>query len=284
MSDKLRNAFAVLMGFLIFIGIVLGVVTNDESLYVPFIILTFILSGIIFFSKREEKDDNRLRKSSRMTAQKASIWALFYFWLAIIMGLITNFSDIIFLPILGVACIFRIMFHILDIKEQKYAFEIVILDMRCTEDMISDQEMISEIEKFLAMDRADFNLKKRDKNGKTMLIHAARHGRAKVVKYLLDRGADIYARDYDSFSALHAGVMSKDLETIKLLLMAGAEINAKDSLGYSPIMLADFTTDLEVFRILMAYGANPEQKNKYGVTAMDMFAQSPEILEILSQR
>ena len=78
--------------------------------------------------------------------------------------------------------------------------------------------------------------------------------------------------------------MSKDVETIKLLLEAGSDINAKNIYGNNPIMLGDYTTNLEVYKILIANGADPEQKNNYGISAMDMFACSSDIVEVLKQR
>lgn len=167
---------------------------------------------------------------------------------------------------------------------KKDVFESIILDMGCTEkvmpnqnDVISDQEIISKIEKIA-------DLEKKDRDGRTLLMNAACYARIEVIKYLLNRGADIYAKDNADFTALHAGVMSKDVGTIKLLLKAGADINAKNKFGNNPIMLGDYTTDLEVYKILIANGADPEQKNNYGVSAMDIFACSSDIIGVLSQR
>ena len=161
---------------------------------------------------------------------------------------------------------------------KKDTFNSIVLDMSCTDeewDFVSDEEIISRIEEI------DY-LEKKDRDGRTLLINAAFYGRGNVVRYLLNRGANIYAKDKEAFTALHAGVIANDIETIKVLLEAGADANAKNIFGNTPIMVADLSTNLQAFKILIGFGADPSQKNNCGVSANDMFAYSTDIFEIIS--
>lgn len=227
------------------------------------------------------------KKKRRMTYWKAWLMLIFC-WIAFFLmgafkdcfvGVVAQFAYKYILIMLGcLGIILLVWCEILDVRCRSDKFETVVAELGCTK--ISDQEMIPKVSIYTS----SRGIRERGKDGKPMLIYAARYGRAAVVKYMLDKGVDVQTKDYEFFSALHAGVMSNDTETVKVLLEAGAEVNAKWNLGTSPIMLADYTTDLEIFRLLMAYGADPNQQNQFGISAMDMFANSPEILEILSQR
>lgn len=50
----------------------------------------------------------------------------------------------------------------------------------------------------------------RDAEGSTLLLHACRHTKFKAVNTLLDRGADIHAKDFNGHSALHLLVASRN--------------------------------------------------------------------------
>ena len=167
---------------------------------------------------------------------------------------------------------------------KKDFFDSIVLDMGsvakwglCQEDIISDQDIIARIEKIS-------DLEQKDRDGRTLLINAATNGRAEVVKYLLNRGASISAKDDADFTSLHAGVLSNVIKTVELLLEAGADVNAKNRFGNGPIMIGNYETDLDIFRVLIANGADPEQKNNYGVSAKEIFACAEGISEILNQK
>ena len=165
---------------------------------------------------------------------------------------------------------------------KKDEFYFIVLDMRCTEkymptpqDVVSDDEIISRIEDIT-------DLEKRDRDGRTLLINAAYHGRKTVIQYLLGRGADIHAKDAEEFTPLHASVIANDIECVKCLLEAGSDVNAKNMYGNHSIMMGNLATDLEIYKILMDYGADPEQKNNYGISAKDIYVCSEAIMKILN--
>jgi ankyrin repeat protein len=59
-------------------------------------------------------------------------------------------------------------------------------------------------------------------------IHsAASAGHTKIVKMLLDMGADPNVREQGGYTALHAAAQNGDLETIRALLLGGADLTLK---------------------------------------------------------
>jgi ankyrin repeat protein len=63
------------------------------------------------------------------------------------------------------------------------------------------------------------------------LIKAAKEGRLEEVTRLLDRGADINAKDKDGDTAIIGAAFWGHLDVVTLLLEKGADINAKNKDG-----------------------------------------------------
>jgi hypothetical protein len=61
----------------------------------------------------------------------------------------------------------------------------------------------------------------------TPLHRAADKGRANIVAYLLDKGADVNDTDAGGWTPLHRAAQSGDLETVQLLVRRGARVEAK---------------------------------------------------------
>ena len=67
----------------------------------------------------------------------------------------------------------------------------------------------------------------RDAHGETALTVASEEGDPKVVKLLLDKGANINAQQNDGHTALMAAIRAGHIESVKLLLSRGADVNAE---------------------------------------------------------
>jgi ankyrin repeat protein len=126
----------------------------------------------------------------------------------------------------------------------------------------------------------------RDPFGKTPLIHAVRQKQPKIVKLLLDAGAQpdwlddghsnalmwsVYMKDLDSFRLLlpvsrifetegHVSTLALACQhqypIVKDLIQAGANVNATNSLGQTPAMWAMATGNVENILTLYEAGAN----------------------------
>ena len=100
-----------------------------------------------------------------------------------------------------------------------------------------------ETVKLLLDKGADINA--RNEEGRTFLVEAAGFGRLSTVKMLLEKGADLEARSKNGGTVLHAAAcdcalatMPDTYDVVKLLLEKGANINATDDEGYTPLMIA----------------------------------------------
>jgi len=88
------------------------------------------------------------------------------------------------------------------------------------------------------------------------LILAARAGQVGLVRLLLERGADVNARDKETeATALIAAAHQGHLQVVELLLQKGADVNAKDKNGRSALSEAARYSHEDVAKLLKERGA-----------------------------
>ncbi|KAL0631497.1 Glycerophosphocholine phosphodiesterase [Maublancomyces gigas] len=100
------------------------------------------------------------------------------------------------------------------------------------------------------------------------LHQAAREGYTEVVKELLDRGAEIEARDDSLRTALHLAAANNHHETVRALLVRGAAIEAKQNEGNTALHLAAVCGDSKTVEVLLGQGAAVEARQNEGLTAL----------------
>lgn len=92
-------------------------------------------------------------------------------------------------------------------------------------------------------------------NDQDALTKAARKGDLKQVQYLLDKGADVCARDKFGDTAFLRAVYGNHLETVNLLLDNGADINATGWYGKTAIWLTASWGRRRIAELLKQRGA-----------------------------
>jgi ankyrin repeat protein len=88
------------------------------------------------------------------------------------------------------------------------------------------------------------------------------------VRQLLQRGADVNARDADQRTPLISAVLGGSVGLVGLLLESGAEVNAADSEGFTALHFAAQEHEPEIARILIARGANVNAQDNDGSSVL----------------
>ncbi len=79
------------------------------------------------------------------------------------------------------------------------------------------------------------NIEARNARGATPLITAATKGNLALVLLLLNQGADVEARDRDGNTALHEASLQSHLPCVDALLTAGARTSVRNELGFTAL-------------------------------------------------
>jgi len=88
-------------------------------------------------------------------------------------------------------------------------------------------------------------------------LHAAAAGRAAgVAKMLIERGADVNARQHSGWCPLHAAAQSGDVELAKLLIAAGADVSVRADNQQRPLDLALTRGQQAMVDLLETHGAS----------------------------
>jgi ankyrin repeat protein len=93
------------------------------------------------------------------------------------------------------------------------------------------------------------------------LLLAASEGRLDAVRYLLDQGADVNARDERGRSALTEAAFNGNASVIKELILRGAELNALSNEG-TALDIAINTKHGEAVDLLKHYGAKSASETR----------------------
>src|SRR5437868_5901503 len=95
-------------------------------------------------------------------------------------------------------------------------------------------------------------------------IALPREGRVEVAKLLLEKGADITARDRRGGSPLHDAAEMGHLGAAELLVANRASINATDDLLVTPLHLAAEHGRTAMIELLLKANAASDPKAKFG--------------------
>ncbi len=125
-------------------------------------------------------------------------------------------------------------------------------------------------------------LETRNRYGSTPLIYASLYADAKLVRLLLDKGADPHAANTEGLTALMMSI--RNAEKTRLLLESGAAVNAKSGIDRTALMLASaYAGNKIVVEQLLQSGADVNAADKRGWTALIMAARTgdTELMRVL---
>ncbi len=139
--------------------------------------------------------------------------------------------------------------------------------------IITNQQSI-----YLKMIQRNDILDQKDSNGRTVLWHAANHGRLQLVQALIKKGTQqINLPDISGYTPL-ARSLSKNHNSIStIFLNHGANIHSVTKEKNTLLMLSVLSTDLEIVKILLQQGIRINAKNNIGDTALMMAVKEGNI-------
>lgn len=96
----------------------------------------------------------------------------------------------------------------------------------------------------------------RNENNETPLHLAAQAGKTATIELLIAKGANVNAEDCDGQTPLHCAVECWKAEAIELLIGLGADVNAKNKYNQTPLFLAVKWGDIEAIDLIIEKGAH----------------------------
>lgn len=120
------------------------------------------------------------------------------------------------------------------------------------------------------LDRDPSLLEKPNDLGKTPLFFAVTFDQMDVAKLLVDRGANINAKDITGLTPLHVAAFMGHKDMVVFLLEKGVPIESLDNFGDTPLHVAAYKDRPEVFELLLSRGANIAAKNNEGLLPLQL--------------
>jgi len=105
----------------------------------------------------------------------------------------------------------------------------------------------------------------------------------RILRLLLDNGADPYVEDIDGDGLLSLKSYSGNESVVRFLVEYGVDQNVQDTFGNTALMKYAQSNNVEIIRFLLEHGANPELENNRGETAYDL-ARNDEVKRLLEPR
>lgn len=122
----------------------------------------------------------------------------------------------------------------------------------------------------------------KDESNRIPLYWAARSNHADIVRFLVEKGADINGQTNDGWAALHTAAYNGRLESATVLIQLGATVDIQTDDGQTPLYWAARNGHSRLVKLLLAHGADPNAKAKNGSTPLSQ-ARTSQIRELLKK-
>jgi len=116
--------------------------------------------------------------------------------------------------------------------------------------------------------------------GLTALMFCATYRRPELARVLLDRGANVDAKNRTGMTALHLAAWNHCAPVVRMLIDAGAAVDQVDDSGNTALHHAVHmhTRDLDgtTIQVLIQAGADPRLKNRWGDSPIEVARRSEQ--------
>ena len=127
---------------------------------------------------------------------------------------------------------------------------------------------LHHIVRYLVIDYSE-DVHTRDVRNKSTPLHlASGEGHVEVAQFLVDRGADMAARDKHRSTPLHLASERGHMELAQFLVERGADMTVQDKRGSTPLHLALGLCHTELAQFLVERGADATARDNYGSTPL----------------
>lgn len=113
--------------------------------------------------------------------------------------------------------------------------------------------------------------------------------RKDVVKYLIDKGANLALRDNNGDTPLSMAIRNCNLETTRYLVERGANFNIKDIKGRNLLCIAAISApglppNMRLYEYLLDLGIDPWELDEVGNSAVSYALSQPSLLTVILRR
>jgi hypothetical protein len=143
---------------------------------------------------------------------------------------------------------------------------------------------LKQVQEILKINPAKINAT--DEDNYTALHWACMRAHWDVVRYLVEKGANLQTKGDDGGTPLNWAVHHDNVEIIRLMLENRAKLNSQNQWGMTELHTAIWRGNTNVIEYLLDNGSNPLIRTKEGWTAMHYAFRSghDNIIDLLRQR
>jgi ankyrin repeat protein len=141
-----------------------------------------------------------------------------------------------------------------------------------------------QVVRYLLQHGVDVNA--RDSGEDTSLLLASWKGHRDIVQCLLDHGADLELRDQFLYTPLHLAAFYQQVDSVRVLLEHNADVNPQDDDGQTPLHKSVEGDGLkadrpQIARLLLKHGANVNARNHQLQTPLHLASLNPDLLDVM---